>query len=353
MRSEPAASAREPGIRTRPRRECYACGEAGERLYSDLRDRLFGAPGRWSLRRCPDPGCGLLWLDPAPLPEDIAAAYARYYTHGGQEPDADTPRRRWYRDVVGGYLARRFGYDTAPDSAAKRLLGRALSLHPGRRADADFSVLYLPALRGGRLLDVGCGDGRFLARMRDLGWEVEGVDFDPAAAARARERGLEVRGGTLEEAAYPDGRFDAVTLSHVVEHVFDPRALLSECRRVLAPGGRLVVVTPNARSWGHRLHGRHWRGLEPPRHIHVFTPEALVRLARKAGFGSVTATTTVRDANGMLQAGRSLSRGEPVRPGREASFGLRMWGRTMQWIEWLVLRWRPERGEEIALRARR
>ncbi len=346
-RAQAPAGANE--IRTRAKPLCYACGRRGEVLYEDLTDRLFGAPGRWSLKRCPDGDCGLLWLDPVPVEEDIGIAYWEYYTHDGSEEAPPTVWRRWYRGVVAAYLAARFGYDGTASRAGARLLGRALPLHPGRRAEADFGVMYLRACRGGSLLDVGCGGGSFLKRMEGLGWRVEGTDTDPVAVERARELGLTVHPGTLEARRYPDGNFDAVTMSHLVEHVHDPSALLRESWRVLKDGGRLVAVTPNAESWGHRLFGRDWRGLEPPRHLHVFTPRVLRRMAESAGFGHVEVRTTVRDANGMLVASRSLRRVGSFRTDRRPLALPRLWGRGMQLTEWMLLQRKGDIGEEIAL----
>ena len=68
-------------IRTYLCPDCALCGVKGEPLYQDLKDRLFGVPGKWNLKKCPNPDCGLIWLDPMPLEEDIGKAYIRYYTH--------------------------------------------------------------------------------------------------------------------------------------------------------------------------------------------------------------------------------------------------------------------------------
>lgn len=300
------------------------------------------------MRRCPDPACGLLWLDPVPLEEDIHLAYARYYTHerGG---DGGPGWRPWYRGVVRAYLARRFGYPGGPTTALQRLAARVVALHPIRREDALCSVLYLGPIPGGTLLDVGAGSGTLLRWMGELGWQVQGVDPDPRAVEAARARGLTVYQGSLDELALPDASFDAVTLSHVVEHVFDPRALLTECRRVLRPGGRLSVLTPNAAGQGHRTFGSHWRGLEPPRHIHVFTPGALEAVARDAGFGKVEVRTTARDTWGTFLRSRYLRAGHSSPAEARPSLPLRVWARSRQWRQWALLRRRPGAGDEIAL----
>jgi SAM-dependent methyltransferase len=113
-----------------------------------------------------------------------------------------------------------------------------------RRAPGFARVLY--AVRPpGRLLDVGAGIGELLALAREAGWQAVGVDVDPAVVAYARARGLDVRLGDLPTLELTAASFDLVTLWNVIDFVSDPIGLLRECRRVLAPGGRVFVRTPN------------------------------------------------------------------------------------------------------------
>jgi 2-polyprenyl-3-methyl-5-hydroxy-6-metoxy-1,4-benzoquinol methylase len=231
-------------------------------LHEGLRDRFAPGPEEWAFRRCGDPECGLLWLDPVPLEADIARAYHEdYYTHRDVVPSL-TWYRRGYRWLKQGYLARRFGYRLEATPPWQRILGLSIWLDPRRRADVDVSVVHLPFRPGGRLLEVGCGDGAVLKTLCDLGWVTEGVELDPDAVANARKKGLKVHPGRLESLHLDGGRFDAVVLRHVVEHVHDPRRLLGECRRVLHPQGTLVVLTPNARSLGHRVFKGSWFSVE-------------------------------------------------------------------------------------------
>jgi 2-polyprenyl-3-methyl-5-hydroxy-6-metoxy-1,4-benzoquinol methylase len=256
---------------------CPACGEPRrELLYEGLTDRLFGAPGSWRLQRCS--GCGAAYLDPRPTPTSITAAYESYYTHEDAPADAFTGLRRRLRN---GYLNARYGYGLQPVAALGRVV---VPLLPGHRAAADRHVrrLRLPH-PGARVLDIGCGNGEFLLEMRAAGWTVDGVETDSHAVSRARERSLPVHQGTLESAGYAPGSFDAVTLSHVLEHLHDPVATLSRCRALLRPDGVVWIATPNLAGPGHRRFGRAWRGLEPPRHLVVFTPSALVRALERAG----------------------------------------------------------------------
>lgn len=335
-------------IRARPCPDCYLCGAQGKPLYQGLKDRLFGAPGEWNLKKCPNPECGLVWLDPMPLEEDISKAYQNYYTHQDRYISNTWPRRV-YRLAKEGYLVRKYGYYTESVATWKKFLGIFVYLDPGRRAALDASIMYLPAQPNGRLLEVGCGSGQMLKLMQDLGWRVEGVDFDPAAVENAQAKGLQVRLGTLESQVYPDDYFDAITMSHLIEHVHDPLQLLRECNRILRPGGSLVVVTPNGGSWGHKLFRDAWRGLEPPRHLHVFTIPSLYCLAEKAGFKKLRISTTIRGANGLFMASRSIQRtGKHVNGGPQPR-AVRIWARGMQLVEWAILKVKPDIGEEITL----
>jgi SAM-dependent methyltransferase len=137
-------------------------------------------------------------------------------------------------------------------------------------------VMGLHASSRGRLLDVGCGNGAFLAKMRDLGWEVVGVKPDPEAARVAREDfGVTVFEGRLEEAGLSDGSLDTITMHHVIEHISDPVDVLRECYRILKPSGILVIVTPNLNALGRHLMGMSWRGWEVPRHFTLYLRRAL------------------------------------------------------------------------------
>jgi len=127
-------------------------------------------------------------------------------------------------------------------------------------------------------LDVGCGDGSFLRVATRCGWCAIGLDPDVNAVASCRSNALAVLHGGIELFDAMENRFDVITLNHVIEHVPDPVELLRSCYRLLKPGGQLWLQTPNIDSLGIRRYGRHWRGLEPPRHLVLFNPASL-RLA--------------------------------------------------------------------------
>src|SRR3954462_7883745 len=80
-------------IRTAPRPRCFLCDREGELLHQNLTDPFFSAPGVWTFKRCPNCECGLIWLDLAPLSEDLHLAYQKYFTHGDEDGRPDLARR--------------------------------------------------------------------------------------------------------------------------------------------------------------------------------------------------------------------------------------------------------------------
>ena len=279
-------------IRFEPRPCCYLCGKIGRLVHVHLEDKLFGAPGTWNFKVCSDEACGLFWMDPMPMLEDLPKAYASYYTHGAVRAKTGY---RWlrdlYRQLKRAHLASTLGYQCESMNLVVRCLSRLLLFFPERRRGIEGEVMFLPAQPGARLLDIGCGSGERLEKLQQLGWTVSGIDFDERAVKVAKARKLDVCCGSIPGVWFPAATFDAITMNHVIEHVPDPIELLKECQRILKPGGRVVVMTPNSASWGHRVFKEHWRGLEPPRHLHVFGPSSIEQTLRRARFDVVIVRT--------------------------------------------------------------
>ena len=193
-------------------------------MESEARCNLCGA-GRFSpveesyppyrALRCAE--CGLIFVSPQPARAQLVASYGEEYYKGWRDLRPRARRRMW-----------------------ERRLWQLESRLPAWLADR-------PAR--GELLDVGCGTGAFLEAARRRGWKIAGTEISPEAArAASRLLGVEVFCGELASARLESDRFDLVTLWHVLEHVADPSATLSECARVLSPGGVMVVAVPNVES---------------------------------------------------------------------------------------------------------
>lgn len=319
-------------IRAEERPLCFLCDCNGTILYQDLRDRLFAAPGTWAMLRCPK--CGLIWLNPQPIPEDIGKLYSEYFTHNTlpQIPKKE-PTMSWRKIVKFSILNSGFGYRS--DGSNKFIGWMGSRLGPLRDIVGGI-VMWLNGAHPGKLLDVGCGNGQFLATMREMGWEVLGVEPDGQAVKMAQKRfGLNVYEGALEKIAFPDDSFDAITMSHVVEHLSDPTGTLRECQRVLKRGGRLVLTVPNIESLGHRLYRESWRGLEVPRHLFLFSPSTLRGCVEQAGLQVLELRTTARSANWMWATSYLIRRNGTIPGGspKKLGFGLKFGGLAFKAVE--------------------
>jgi 2-polyprenyl-3-methyl-5-hydroxy-6-metoxy-1,4-benzoquinol methylase len=267
---------------------CPVCG-AKERsvLHDDLKDCVFFcAPGKWTLYLCQS--CGSGYLDPRPTRESIGLAYRRYFTHVLNTPQS-TSELSWLhlirRALANGYRNHRFGTRQRPASYLGVL---AAMLLPSQRSVLESERRHLPRPSpGAQLLDVGCGNGDFLDFAHRAGWRVVGVELDSKAAETARSRGLDVRLGGVDVLDTEKERFDGITLSHIIEHVHDPLEVLHTCHHLLKPGGWIWLETPNLEAQGHMRYGTSWRGLEPPRHLILFTCASLTHALREAGFQSI------------------------------------------------------------------
>jgi 2-polyprenyl-3-methyl-5-hydroxy-6-metoxy-1,4-benzoquinol methylase len=199
--------------------------------------------------------------------------------------------------LIRGYLWQRFG---ARSESNLPIGFRLFSMIPIFRQQLDYFFRHLPR-RAGTLLDIGCGNGGFLQRAMTAGWRVTGVEPDPRAVEQTRSLGLDVHVDTLESFS-SELTFDAVTLSHVIEHVPDPAAALRKVRTLLSPGGQIWIATPNPEGLGRWWYGRDWRGLEPPRHTVVLTMRALRDLLMQEGFADIRFHRRGRGARYILDA---------------------------------------------------
>jgi 2-polyprenyl-3-methyl-5-hydroxy-6-metoxy-1,4-benzoquinol methylase len=331
------------GIRAVEAASCSLCGSRGDSFYNSLRDRRFSAAGTWNLLICPD--CRLVWLNPQPVEEDLGKLYVNEFWRSSEPPSSLRGLRRRLLESI---LASAFGYSEL-QRAPLRLLGRIGSVVRTIRDRVGMGISYLAKGTNNRLLDVGCSSGVFLGRMRDLGWVVTGVEPDPIAAQRARERGLHVIDGNVSEASFPDSSFDAVTLNHVLEHALDPVGLLRECWRVTAPGGRVIVITPNVESLGRRSWGAAWYHLDPPRHLFLFAARTLTDCATRAGMTPDVLRTSTRLAWQTATASRLIAQTGQAPPARYPPRSAAFHGGLFQLMEEGASLISPHAGEELLM----
>ncbi len=286
--------------------QCPVCGSSRRQLaYTGLTDQVFlCAPGQWDLYRCE--GCTSAYLNPRPTPASIGLAYTSYYTHapiGIAKTGDGSWWRRWRVAQRNGFLNKHYGYHLKPATKFSLLVSRRRQ----RRFDRYAGYIRYPG-PGARLLDIGCGNGSFLAQMQSLGWKVCGVDPDPRAVEQAQLAGLEVRMELSPRGLWPDGHFDAITMSHVIEHLHDPVKTLADCRELLKPGGQIMIATPNYDACGREYFGPDWRGLEIPRHLVLFTEKSLWRAMEQSGYVVTRPDRPNLNAKAMFKMSHDLRR---------------------------------------------
>jgi SAM-dependent methyltransferase len=318
---------------------CPLCGDPrSSPATPELRDFRGGSAGTWRFRTCA--GCGVHYLDPRPLVPSEAYP-AHYQQHQPPLLTAIEGRTR-LGTLIRRAVLRAHGYR---DIGGLPLLGSLLKHIPPIRNAAFASFALVPPGQGdGLVLDLGCGNGRFLHFLRLLGWQVAGIETDPASAVVARRvvPGAPIH-ASLEASGLGDRSVDVVTASHVVEHLADPRGVLAEIRRVLKPDGLLGIAVPNWRSLGHRFFGDVWGGLEPSRHLLMFDRRRLVALLEESGFQVVAVQSNSMRALSRLDEYWQLRFGRrPWRVERIAAFAVS----AVVDVAW------PSRGDQIIVWSR-
>lgn len=206
-------------------------------------------------------------LYPRPASDEIAEFYdvADYYTH---DKTIATSSREQMKPSFFGWLLKRLSWEF-DDSVyiENEWIPHTLGREPSNA------------------LDIGCGSGKILARLRAEGHRVVGVDPDPVARDVAHSRGLHVLAGTAE--ALPDAisseQYDAIFMTHVLEHTVDPIQAIHNAIALLKPNGKLIIETPNNAAIGFEQAGAAWRWLDIPRHLNFFTPQSLRAMCELVG----------------------------------------------------------------------
>jgi 2-polyprenyl-3-methyl-5-hydroxy-6-metoxy-1,4-benzoquinol methylase len=236
--------------------------------------------GMSRLARCGE--CSMVYLNPRPADDCLDQLYPDDYED--YQPDERSRRPGWGRvadQLRRLALVRYRGYPSRRQRAIDGVLAPLGKVLLNRQGE---SMMHLPWVGEGRLLDYGCGSGWYGARMRELGWRVTVMDFNAKSVRRVWQRyGLPVVAGTLPHPHLRPESFDVVTMGCVLEHVPDPHQVIEGAMRILAPGGLLVIKVPSIASWSFRTFGADWWGLQLPWHLLHFSPETLGKLLESHG----------------------------------------------------------------------
>jgi SAM-dependent methyltransferase len=240
-----------------PKEGCILCGgSALDQILSGLSDTRFGTPGSYEIRRCRRCGVEQTW--PVPCLPDLKRLYEAQYNFGGERDTLYTRLREWF---LMSFLFRFW-----------------------IRLDGDIS--FQSRSGPGRLIDIGCNEGRCLRIYARNGFQAEGLELNETAAAVARSIGFDVHTCLLDE-FHPTAAYDVAVLSNVLEHSLNPRQMLLDVNRILARDGQVWISCPNSDSWLRRVFGRSWINWHVPFHISHFSAGTLQHLLTDAGFRNI------------------------------------------------------------------
>ncbi|MEM8530593.1 MAG: class I SAM-dependent methyltransferase [Chloroflexota bacterium] len=250
---------------------CPLCDSVEKRYLFTTYDAMHAVDRPFAVVCCEQ--CHLYSLCPRPQEDELLSLYPEDYEPFWEPIETDPhPIRRWFRK-------RHFNY---------------------RRR-----IVYQAQPAGGTLLDIGCATGGFVKETcRNPNWQGAGVDINTRALQIARQQGVAALCNDTNLLGFPSESFDVVTLWEVIEHLPDPRQTLIEIHRVLKPGGRLILSTPNGASWPAHLLHKYWCSWEVPRHLQVFTPTTLAHLFQETGFGSTRRVVVPMERFVLMESAR-------------------------------------------------
>lgn len=257
---------------------CPGCGGERSKVAFVGRDWTLDPQRQIFIVRCED--CGLHFTNPRPTAQRLGAYYQADYAPYHRQRGEIQRRSKISTAIRTWVLADAFGAPASKPRGWRRAAARFVRLFQS----AEHFGFAIPFHGEGRLLDFGCGDGTFLRRMVAIGWNPTGLDFGERAVAAVRASGIPALRGTLPHPQLTPDSFDVITMRHALEHVPDPRPVLTAARQLLRPGGQLVIQVPNFASWDVTRFGDVALTLDLPRHLLHFTPLTLKNLLQTCGF---------------------------------------------------------------------
>jgi len=228
--------------------KCILCGFQNYSFFlTKGEDFEYGVKGKFNLIKCGR--CGLVSLSPTPPIKELLTFYPSSY-HSYNIPVSNLTKFLTYLNLE--KEAKKF----------KELIGR-----------------------NGKILDVGCADGRHFDILKRFGkWQFVGIDFNDEIVCKGQKAGREIYSTTLEKFNYPEQSFDLIIMDHLLEHVVNPVETLHCACRLLKKDGYILGAIPNINSLDRIFFGRYWGGYHFPRHLWHFTPETLSVVLLKTGF---------------------------------------------------------------------
>ncbi len=235
------------------RNNCISCHSPLDKAFGEVFDTRFGINMPYTISKCQN--CNLEQTIPLPSQMEMNKLYEQFYNFSGER---DTRYTQLRAKFINSFYYRIW-----------------LAI------DGDISFQRMSG--SGKLLDVGCNEGRGLEFYKSHGFSAEGLELNTKAAEVARNKGFTVHGSTLEGFT-TENKYDVVVLSNVLEHSLRPGEMLQHIHRILNPGGQVCISCPNAQSWLRFAFGRYWINWHVPFHVAHFSPDTLQEILKKSHF---------------------------------------------------------------------
>jgi 2-polyprenyl-3-methyl-5-hydroxy-6-metoxy-1,4-benzoquinol methylase len=264
-------------------------------------DRLCKKKGEFQVVQCRS--CGLLYTNPRPTPETIGYFYPKDYSpyQGVQLPYTKIYQERdsyWVRiknELKYQVLKKYYNYELLPSFRFN-----FFQMFPSVVKKAVLKICYIYFKRlyyripvwheEGRALDIGCGSGGYLLLLKNLGWNVTGMDIGDNTVQQVRESGIKISIGELEKLKLNPGSFHVISMWHVLEHLHRPLETLQEIKNLLSDDGVLFIEIPNSAGFLAKIFATDWFAWDLPRHLYHFSPNTIRKFLAEAGFQKVSIT---------------------------------------------------------------
>lgn len=234
------------------------CPRDDELVLGNLHDRIHKLPGTYQIVRCRR--CRLMRTNPRPTAATMGFYYPSHYSA--------------YHPEHGSHMLA--GVER---SLVRRIVRRFFDEHHN----------VIPDMPVGRALEVGCASGAFLRKLRERGWQADGIEYSAEAAQHARAAGFSVHAGQIEQAPDPQQAYDLVAGWMVLEHLHEPVRVLRKMHQWTRAGAYLVLSVPDTASWEMRTFAGHWYALHMPNHLYHFDRQSLRQVLQAGGWTMVEA----------------------------------------------------------------
>jgi SAM-dependent methyltransferase len=286
---------------------CPCCDSKNNKVFVEsVKDVLFKSSEiDWLVRQCQD--CKSLYLGTRYQEEMIGLAYTSYYTHDlSGHLSISKKFTAWIKGIIFRSCISLLSYSKFIKFIDKVILSSVKLRIFFNELDRKRRFLA-PTNDRKILLDVGCGNGEFLTTAKQLGYIAWGVEPDKKAYGISMLLGDNVICGTIDSLTTVDIKFDVITISHVLEHVYDIDKLLFKCEALLNKEGAIYIEYPNPYSYCCELFMSNWRGLEPPRHIALPSYGALDKILTRNGLKIRRRYSSISAAKYMIRQSIEIS----------------------------------------------